>query len=62
MTDADWARMIGVNLTGVFHTCRAAVPRCEAWRWKHRQYRVIGRPAWRGGALHYAASKGGMMR
>jgi len=26
MTDADWHRTIGVNLDGVFHACRAAMP------------------------------------
>jgi NAD(P)-dependent dehydrogenase (short-subunit alcohol dehydrogenase family) len=25
-TDAVWAEVLGVNLTGVFHTCRAAIP------------------------------------
>ena len=26
ITDGDWAQMIGVNLTGVFNCCRAALP------------------------------------
>lgn len=26
VTDADWARMLGVNLTGVFHCCQAVLP------------------------------------
>ena len=26
MSDADWRRTIGVNLDGVFHACRAAMP------------------------------------
>lgn len=26
MTDAQWRQAIGVNLDGVFHTCRAAIP------------------------------------
>ncbi len=26
MTDAQWRQTIGVNLDGVFHTCRAAIP------------------------------------
>jgi 3-oxoacyl-[acyl-carrier protein] reductase len=26
MTDAEWRRTIGVNLDGVFHACRAAMP------------------------------------
>jgi NAD(P)-dependent dehydrogenase (short-subunit alcohol dehydrogenase family) len=26
LNPADWARVIAVNLTGVFHTCKAAIP------------------------------------
>lgn len=29
-TDANWARVLGVNLTGIFHMCRAVVPHMRA--------------------------------
>lgn len=30
LTDADWTRVLDVNLTGTLHTCRAALPRMIA--------------------------------
>jgi 3-oxoacyl-[acyl-carrier protein] reductase len=32
-TDEDWQRLIDVNLTGVFHTCRAVIPHMRARRY-----------------------------
>jgi 3-oxoacyl-[acyl-carrier protein] reductase len=62
MTDADWARMIGVNLSGVFHACRAAVPAMRA-RGGGNIVNVASTAGQRGEAhhSHYAATKGGMI-
>jgi 3-oxoacyl-[acyl-carrier protein] reductase len=62
MTDADWARMIGVNLSGVFHLCRAAVPAMCA-RGGGSIVNIASTAGQRGEAhhSHYAASKGGMI-
>ncbi|MET0812576.1 MAG: mycofactocin-coupled SDR family oxidoreductase [Microbacterium sp.] len=61
MTDAEWAAMIGVNLTGPFHVGRAAIPHLK--RSSHpvivNNSSVMGL---RGGnrLSHYAASKHGL--
>ena len=62
MTDADWARMIGVNLTGVFHLCRSVVPAMEA-RGGGAIVNIVSTAGQRGEArhAHYAASKGGVI-
>lgn len=62
MTDADWARMIGVNLSGAFHLCRAAVPAMRA-RGGGSIVNVASTAGQRGEARHshYAASKGGLI-
>jgi 3-oxoacyl-[acyl-carrier protein] reductase len=62
MTDADWARMIGVNLTGLFHTCRVAVPFMKA-RGGGSIVNIASTSGQRGeaGYSHYSASKGGMI-
>jgi 3-oxoacyl-[acyl-carrier protein] reductase len=62
LTDADWARMIGVNLTGTFHLVRAAVPHLRA-RAGASIVMIASTAGQRGEALHahYAASKGGVL-
>lgn len=62
LTDADWARMIGVNLSGSFHLCRAAVPAMRA-RGGGSIVNVTSTAGQRGEAFHahYAASKGGIL-
>lgn len=62
MTDADWARMIGVNLTGAFHLCRAVVPSMKE-RGGGAIVNIASTAGQRGEAehSHYAASKGGMI-
>ena len=62
MTDADWARMIGVNLTGVFHTCRSAVPAMKG-RGGGSIVNIVSTSGQRGeaGFSHYSASKGGLI-
>ncbi|MFB3908299.1 MAG: SDR family NAD(P)-dependent oxidoreductase [Candidatus Eisenbacteria bacterium] len=62
MTDADFWRMIQVNLAGTFHTCRAAVPllrRVEG----AAIVNVASTAGQRGEAHHghYAASKGAVL-
>jgi len=62
ITDADWARMIGVNLTGTFHLIRVAVPHLRA-RAGSSIVIVTSTAGQRGeaGHSHYAASKGGLI-
>ncbi len=62
MTDADWARMIGVNLTGAFHLCRAVVPHLKK-RGGGSIVNIASSAGQRGEAnhSHYAASKGGIL-
>jgi len=62
MTDADWSRMIAVNLSGAFHLARACVP------WLRRSgggsiCLISSTAGQRGeaGHSHYAASKGGLL-
>lgn len=61
MTDEAWAKVLGVNLTGVFHMCRAAA--------KHMMFQRYGRivnvssfvaRVGNKGQANYAASKGGL--
>lgn len=62
LTDADWARMIGVNLTGTFHLVRAAVPHMRGRDGAGMVF-IASTAAQRGEAFHshYAASKGGLI-
>jgi 3-oxoacyl-[acyl-carrier protein] reductase len=62
LTDADWARMIGVNLTGTFHLVRAVVPQLRAREGTGMVF-IASTAAQRGEAFHshYAASKGGLI-
>lgn len=62
ITDADWARMLGVNLTGAFHLCRSVVPSMKA-RGGGSIVNIASTAGQRGEAhhAHYAASKGGMI-
>lgn len=62
LTEEDWQRMIGVNLTGVFHCCRLALPGMI-----HRKAgRIINISSMWGqvGAsceVHYSAAKAGVI-
>jgi 3-oxoacyl-[acyl-carrier protein] reductase len=62
MTDADWARTVGINLTGAFHLCRSVVPAMKA-RGGGSIVNVASTAGQRGEAHHghYAASKGGLI-
>ncbi|MBD3335320.1 MAG: glucose 1-dehydrogenase [Candidatus Eisenbacteria bacterium] len=62
MTDADWARMLGVNLTGCFHLARAVVPHLRR-RGGGAIVFIASTAGQRGEAehSHYAASKGGLI-
>jgi 3-oxoacyl-[acyl-carrier protein] reductase len=63
MTDADWARMMAVNLTGAFHVARASVGHLRA-RGKGGSIVFIASTAGQRGESnhsHYAASKGGLI-
>lgn len=60
MSDAQWRELIGVNLDGVFYTCRAAVP---ALRDGGAIATVASIAGHRGSYehAHYAAAKGGVL-
>lgn len=62
MTDADWARMMAVNLTGAFHVARASVPHLRN-RGGGSIIFIASTAGQRGEAnhSHYAASKGGLI-
>lgn len=62
MTDADWARMMAVNLTGAFHVARAAVPYLRG-RGGGSIVFIASTAGQRGESnhSHYAASKGGLI-
>jgi len=62
ITDDDWNEMIGVNLTGVFNTCRAVLP----FMIHEKKGRIINISSMWGqvGAsceVHYSASKAGVI-
>ncbi len=62
ITDLDWARMIGVNLTGVFNACRAVLP----FMIHEKRGRIINISSMWGqtGAsceVHYSAAKAGVI-
>lgn len=62
ISDAQWARTLRVNLDGVFHCTRAAVPAMQKRRWG-RIVSIASTAGQRGEALHsdYAASKGAII-
>lgn len=62
MSQADWDRVISINLTGVFHTLQAALPDMVAAQWGRMI--TISSHAGQSGApnmVHYSASKGGVI-
>ena len=62
MSDAEWAEMIAINLTGTFNCIRAAVPPMKQAR-SGRIINVASTAGQRGEAFssHYAATKGGVI-
>ncbi len=60
MQDEDWRRAMAVNLDGVFHTCRAAVPHL---REGGSIVAIASMAGHRGSRFHahYAAAKGGVL-
>jgi 2-hydroxycyclohexanecarboxyl-CoA dehydrogenase len=62
VTDADWHRVLDVNLTGTFFCCQAALPDMVDAGWG-RIVTISSSSAQRGSAKapHYAAAKGGVM-
>lgn len=63
MTEAQWARMIAVHLTGTFHCARAALPDMLAAGWGRivNTASVAGLSGGGPGLAHYAAAKGGII-
>jgi NAD(P)-dependent dehydrogenase (short-subunit alcohol dehydrogenase family) len=61
MAVADWERIIGTNLSGVFYCCHAAIPelRRRGGGWVISISSLAGRNAFVGGAA-YCASKAGL--
>jgi 2-hydroxycyclohexanecarboxyl-CoA dehydrogenase len=62
VTDAEWRRVLDVNLTGTFLCCQAALPDMVDRGWG-RVITISSSSAQRGSAKapHYAAAKGGVM-
>jgi 2-hydroxycyclohexanecarboxyl-CoA dehydrogenase len=62
MTEAEWARMLDVHLTGTFRTCKAFVGEMIAAGWG-RIVNVASVGGLRGGPMliHYAAAKAGVV-
>jgi NAD(P)-dependent dehydrogenase (short-subunit alcohol dehydrogenase family) len=62
ITDAAWARMLAVNLTGTFHCLQAAIPDMLDAGWG-RIVTISSSSAQSGAArmAHYVASKGGVV-
>jgi 3-oxoacyl-[acyl-carrier protein] reductase len=62
MSDGEWAEMLAVNLTGVFHCTRAAVPPMKEAQ-SGRIINIASTAGQRGEAFcsHYAATKGAMI-
>jgi NAD(P)-dependent dehydrogenase (short-subunit alcohol dehydrogenase family) len=60
-TDDEWSRILGINLTGVFYCCRAAIPHMLPRQWG--RIVTISSGARRGAATlaPYASSKGGVV-
>lgn len=63
MTDEQWERMTGTTLSGTFFCCREAV----RWMKTHRQGRIVNLSSVAAlmptpGALHYSASKAGVVQ
>jgi 3-oxoacyl-[acyl-carrier protein] reductase len=61
MSDAEWHRVIGTNLTGVFYCCHAAIPhmRQRGGGWIVNISSLAGKNSFVGGAA-YCASKAGL--
>ena len=61
MTDDDWNRVVGTNLTGVFYCCSAAIPqmRTRGGGWIINISSLAGKNPFAGGAA-YCASKAGL--
>lgn len=62
MTLEEWELMIGINLTGVFHTLQAAVPDMIEAKWG-RMVTISSHAGQSGGPqqAHYSAAKGGVI-
>lgn len=60
MSDADWRQSIAINLDGVFHTCRAAIPHLAEGG---AIVNIASMAGHRGSFAHahYAAAKGGVL-
>jgi len=60
--DANWARMLDVNLTGTYHVIQTVLPDMQAQRWGRivnfaSMAAQVGAPD----MVHYSASKGGII-
>ena len=62
LTDEDWARMIGVHLSGAFYCCRRALPGMIRRKWG-RILTVSSMWGQTGGSceVHYSAAKAGVV-
>ena len=63
ISEAEWDRMLSVNLKSVYHCCQAALPAMQAQKWGRIVFvsSMVARDGGGFGACHYAAAKAGML-
>ena len=61
MSDADWAAVLNVNLTGTFNMIRAVAPRMARRIWPHRNITSINGLRGKFGQANYSAAKAGLI-
>lgn len=62
MSDKDWQDVIDINLTGIFHCCKAVIPSMKTRGYGHIVLisSIGGRAGRKGVGVNYAASKAGV--
>lgn len=63
ISEAEWDRMLSVNLKSVYHACQAALPFMRRRQWGRIVFvsSMVARDGGGFGACHYAAAKAGML-
>lgn len=63
ISEAEWDRMLTVNLKSAYHCCQAALPFMRTRRWGRIVFvsSMVARDGGGFGACHYAAAKAGML-
>ncbi len=63
ISEAEWDRMLSINLKSVYHCCQAALPAMQAQKWGRIVFvsSMVARDGGGFGSCHYAAAKAGML-